>query len=307
MQGDAIHLDTLMLLVNALQREPMGSAGWLELRARIDSLLPATARIRMSMPKQAVRRGWIGINAGGVPMQEKFTTEGDVVRYMLYPDVISVDPDSPAFRAGIVPGDVLVAYNGVDVVEHEVNLTQILVPEKRMLITIRRDGENRDFTVPVAKAPEHVFQRRLSFDGLLPSKIATGEVRVDGDRPEAPRIMILPGVDGGMGGGRASIGGPAHFWVFAPDGIFGARVSLVSADLARALKLEPGVLVNDVPDDTPAAKSGLHAGDVIVGASGQPITTLSELQRITSAQFAAHAVDLQIIRDKKSRKVTVRW
>ena len=305
LQSESGRLDSVMIIVNQLQREPLGSSGWLESRARLDSLLPSMARVRVSAPMQVLPKGWIGINAGGVPMEERVTTAGDVVRYFVYPDVISVDPDSPASRAGIAPGDVLVAYNGIDVVERGVNLTQLLVPEKRMLVTVRRDGENRDFPMSIAKMPEHVFQRRLEFDGMIPGK--AGDIRVDGDHPETARIMILPGGASGMPGGRGGMGGNARFFFFAPDGIFGARVSVVSAELARALKLETGVLVNDVPDDSPAAKSGLRAGDVIVGANGRTIATLPELQHIVASQIPARTVDLQIVRDKKTRKLTVHW
>jgi membrane-associated protease RseP (regulator of RpoE activity) len=215
LQTEAGKVDSVMVIVNALQREPMGSTTWLELSARLDSLLPAMARVRVTMGSDARPKGWIGINVGGVPMLERITPAGDFIRYMVYPDVVSVEPDSPASRAGIAPGDVLVAYNGVDVVEHEVNRTLMFVPDKRMLVTVRRDGENRDFTMPVAKVPEHVFLRRMDVDGVMPAPGARGgQIRIEGTQ-DGPNMMILPGHvngapgDRGTNGVRANLGGDA--------------------------------------------------------------------------------------------------
>jgi len=311
----SVRVDSVMVLFRALQQEPFGSTDWVLLRSKIDSLLPSMVRARAGA-SDALPRGWIGINAGGVPRHEMITDAGDVIRYLAYPAVISVDPESPASRAGIAPGDVLVAYNGMDVVEHEVNLTQLFIPEKRMSVTVRRDGETKDFAVQVAKMPEHVMQRRLAFDGVITmrgrgamagERAGRGErgERGDPDRPSVARIAVMPPMPGGVGG--VGVGSSPRMYIFAPDGIFGARVSPVSPMLAKALKLETGVLVNDVADESLAAKSGLLAGDVIVGAGGQAVTTMSELQRAIAPHLTDRAVELQVVRDKKTRKINVKW
>jgi serine protease Do len=299
-----VRIDSVMVLFRALQQEPFGSTDWVFLRSKIDSLLPSMVRARVSA-SEALPRGWIGINAGGVPRHEMISEAGDVIRYLAYPAVISVDPESPASRAGIAPGDVLVAYNGIDVVEHDVNLTQLFVPEKRMSVTVRRDGETKDFAVQVAKMPEHVMQRRLALDGVLKLRgrgEMTGE-RGDPDRPSAARVAMMPAMPGAIEG----MGSSPRMYIFAPDGIFGARVSPVSPMLAKALKLETGVLVNDVADESLAARSGLQAGDVIIGAGGQAVTTMSELQRAIAPHLTDRAVELQVVRDKKTRKINVKW
>jgi serine protease Do len=302
-------IDSVMYLFGALQHESPGSPEWLTLKSKIDSLLTGVAR-RMAGPPDALPKGWIGINAGGVPRRERITDAGDVIRYMVYPEVVSVDPESPASRAGIAPGDLVVAYNGIDLVGHDVNLTQLFVPEKRMSITVRRDGEMKDFTVQIAKVPEHVMQRRMDFDGVMiartPQPGQGGEFRFEriDPRPTPPGSPAMSVMPDEVMANKLSTG---RMFVFAPDGIFGARVSPVTPELARALKLETGVLINDVGDESPAGKSGLKAGDVIVGAEGQTLSTLSGLQRIIFAHMSAHAVDLQVIRDKKSRKITVKW
>jgi serine protease Do len=122
---------------------------------------------------------------------------------------------------------------------------------------------------------------------------------------------------GGRGGARGAVyprgvvaAGPlmsGRFAVITPHGVFGANVSPVGADLAKVLKLEKGVLVNDAPEDSPAYKSGLRAGDVIVSVSGQPVVTLGELQDQIMTHFGDRAVVMQVVRGKKPVKINVTW
>jgi S1-C subfamily serine protease len=100
---------------------------------------------------------------------------------------------------------------------------------------------------------------------------------------------------------------PPGFFVLAADGLFGARMSTVSAALSRALKLDTGVLVNDVSDGTPAERAGLKAGDVIVAAAAKPVATVEQLRRVIARQLREQSIELQVVRDKKARRITVTW
>jgi S1-C subfamily serine protease len=71
--------------------------------------------------------------------------------------------------------------------------------------------------------------------------------------------------------------------------------------------LETGVLVTDVPEETPAWKSGLREGDVIINVAGQPVASLNQLRGLVAVHANEHAVPLRIIRDKKPQDVTVKW
>jgi S1-C subfamily serine protease len=83
-------------------------------------------------------------------------------------------------------------------------------------------------------------------------------------------------------------------------------MSELGDDAARALKIEPGVLVNAVPEDTPASRMGLKAGDVIVSVSGQAVRRIEDIRRLATMNPDNHAVTLQIMRERKSRSITVR-
>jgi membrane-associated protease RseP (regulator of RpoE activity) len=303
-------IDTLTMLMRSFEEARPGSPMWDSVRKRIDALMPARVEFRKTFGPTMVGpsmplRGWIGINAGGVPQSEEIRPDGEYRTYFAYPTIVTVDGQSPAERAGIMPGDMLIAYNGVDVVNRPLNLGQLLVPD-----TIRRDGETKDFSVRVARAPNRISLRRMDFDGELPTPapelgrermdagVLRKELAVGSGRAGSGRLLATTGFPGDM---------VSHMLILSPNGVLGASVSTVGRDLAKVLKLEMGVLVNDVPEETPAWKGGLRTGDVIVNVGGQPVASLNQLRELIIMRALDRAVPLRIIRDKKPQDVNVTW
>ena len=91
------------------------------------------------------------------------------------------------------------------------------------------------------------------------------------------------------------------------SGVFGARMTNLDAPAAKALGLQPGVLVEDVPEATTASRAGLLPGDIIVAVAGQPVTTLSERADRVGEARRERTVKFQIVREKKRRDVTFTW
>jgi serine protease Do len=266
-------------------------------------------------PRSArVSKGWLGFYAQG-PSLIISDSSGTRYRFFAYQPIISVDPGSPAERAGIEPGDVLVAYNGIDLMNHEFNFSDMLVPKKRVDITVRRDGEIKNYSLTVASPPQDVSRRRIEMERVPSAAILVGpdgeRFGGGGDRPIGPVRAA--------GGGGARMGGPGEFsttlralagqklFFLSQNGLFGANLSSMSDELARVLKLKKGVLVNDVPEDTPAFRSGLRTGDVIVTANDDSVTTVAELRDAVLRHFADHAAELQVVRKQKVKKLTVSW
>jgi serine protease Do len=303
-------IDTVMAIARVLEHERYGTPAWFELTRRMDSLLLSGENRLMLRTGSPMTRGWIGFIAQG-PKQVFRDSTGERVTYFAYPSIISVDPTSPADKAGIIPGDVLIAFNGTDVVGHEFNLTRMFEPEKKVGVTVRRDGESKEYTLDIVKTPDAIANRRLELSRVpmppLPPGVE-GQMRIDvrpsGERGEGSMrrsTVFVP---------KATMAGPFMsngFPIIGPHGVFGADVSPVSAELAKVLKLEKGVLVNGVPEKSPAYKGGLRVGDVIVNALGQPVSTLNELQDLIMSRFGERSISLQIVRDKKPNKLTITW
>jgi len=68
---------------------------------------------------------------------------------------------------------------------------------------------------------------------------------------------------------------------------------------------DAGVLVSDVQADTPAAKAGLEVGDVITAVDGKRAGWTGDVSRGIRRRKAGETVQLDVVRDRASRKLTV--
>lgn len=301
-----LSMDSLKVLVRALEREQYGSADWLAITRRVDSLMAQqqTLIARKMTEERLLPRGltafaptgWLGFLTQG-PSQQIIDRTGQHVIYFAHPQIISVDPGSPAERAGITPGDVLIAYNGLDVVNRDFNVTELLQPNRRVSITVRRDGEDREYAVRVARQPERIVMRRRDLDAPLPAAIRL-------ERPEPPEPVLGMAVPEMPPMPAAP---SSRLFLISPNGMFGASLSTVSPELARVYKVKPGVLANEVPDDSPAWRSGLRTGDVILRVEGQPVLTVNEFRDRVLTHLPQHSVALQVLRDQKPRTIRLSW
>ncbi len=91
-------------------------------------------------------------------------------------------------------------------------------------------------------------------------------------------------------------------------GWLGLAIQPVTPDLATALHLPEGkgALVAEVTPDSPAAKAGLKARDVIVEYDGRPIGKASDLPRLVAATPIGHQVPMKVIRDRKELNLAAR-
>jgi membrane-associated protease RseP (regulator of RpoE activity) len=303
-------IDSIEALMHALENEPPGSTASAALRRQIDSLLPGPQML-VVRKLSALPKGWVGFSAQG-PKHEMLLPQGDFIQYFAYPSIVAVDPESPAQRAGIATGDVLIAYNGVDVRGREFNLSQLLEPDRKLSVTIRREGETKDYSMTVARAPQRISQRRLEFDAMPDGEVTTIERLMKGDggaggMPGMGRV-VMPGTGASpVWASKLGMYLPGNSFMMSPNGAFGAILSDVNPALAKTLKLETGVLVNDVTDATPASNAGLHVGDVIVNAAGQPVVSLRILHELIARHLADQSIALQVMRDRKLRTITVNW
>jgi serine protease Do len=92
-------------------------------------------------------------------------------------------------------------------------------------------------------------------------------------------------------------------------GWLGVVLQDLNRDLARALRLavERGVLVTDVQPESPAAKSGLRRGDVILGIDrqGKKALSVSRLRSTIASRGANAKVKLSVVRAGKAVEVDV--
>ena len=91
-------------------------------------------------------------------------------------------------------------------------------------------------------------------------------------------------------------------------GKLGIGIQEVNQALAESfgLKKPAGALVGSVEKDSPAAKAGLEAGDVILGINGKQISSSVELPAIVSAMTPGSQAKLEVWRKGGSRQIEVK-
>lgn len=265
-------------------------------------------------------RGWLGIVVNGVA-REPWVENGELlVRYVTHPEIVSVEPSSPAERAGLHASDTLIAYDGRDVRDNDISLTRLLRPNARVLVRVRRDGRTRDVPVTIADVPSRISIRRDDMGSVQLLRVAPEfpDSPYPAGAPEAPAAPNMTRVY--VRAPRAAVAPPAM--PAAPalpaptpmpgaptPGIAGAYMLSVTQGLARATGASRGVFVASAPVGSPAYESGLVDGDVIVRAAGEDVRTVSELRAIVAdaVERGDRRVELEIVRERKPRKATLRW
>ncbi len=87
----------------------------------------------------------------------------------------------------------------------------------------------------------------------------------------------------------------------------GVNVQDADAALIKAYRAKgsSGVIITRISDDSPAAKAKLEVGDLILTIDGKPVGSVRELTRTVSEKAVGKAISLSIVRDGRTRDVSV--
>jgi len=90
--------------------------------------------------------------------------------------------------------------------------------------------------------------------------------------------------------------------------LLGITIADVDAEDAEVFGLPEisGVLVEDFPAGSPAQRSGLERGDVIVAVNGRKVDRVGTLQRVVAQHEPGEVVDVDVIRYGTARRFDVR-
>jgi serine protease Do len=118
-----------------------------------------------------VVRGWLGVSIQSVSrdMAEALglkVPEGGNVHGALIGDVV---PDSPAEKAGLKRGDLVVSLEGKEVrnANDLMNRVAMLSPGAKAKVTVMRDGKEKTFTVAIGKREEEKLARQGGTGGAV--------------------------------------------------------------------------------------------------------------------------------------------
>jgi S1-C subfamily serine protease len=273
-------------------------------------VVPSAARAQMSSsasssqsPPIGPPTGWLGVRIS----DEAMLNESGAAFFDRYPVVSNVEPGSPAAKAGVLPGDVLLTFNSHDMRGGALEMSNWLKPGAPFELRVRRNDvvrvvrgvlerrpEGWDQVVIVQISPtEEKMMRRTIEPGGMGGQLQPSRVRVRVDGPTPPRLpsMLVPAL--GLGRG---------VYPFA-----GAEFTALNSDLCDVLGVKPeGVFVTTVVEGSRAREAGLRGGDVVVMADNIKIENPNDLVRaIRSADD--RSLRLQVIRKHKPQAITLKW
>lgn len=188
--------------------------------------------------------------------------------------VTGVKEGSPAEKAGLKQGDRILEMDGrkVERPRDIRGAMRELEPGDTVQIRIRRDSQEKTLTATVGKSPDRLFR------GYAPFWHQEGA-------PGALDLALLE----------------------ARKNYLGVRLQSMTEDLRAYFKAPRGrgLLVSRVEEDTPAAKAGLRAGDVIVAVDGKGISDRSDIAQALSDHQAGDRVPVKIVRDGAEKTLEV--
>lgn len=261
-------------------------------------------------------RGWLGISLDWSQGENGPVTVEDVF------------PGSPADRAGVERGDVVVRLDGAAASAEAVRRLRP-APGDTVRLRLRRDGQEREVRV-VAERRESagtiIFRRgdrvdTVDLDSLrrrMAIRIDTVgahldslfvrmdslrlRTRVEGDRVLRAVPLQLDSVL------RRSLPETLPFSIelLGSRALAGAEFTQMNPGLGRYFGTDEGLLALRVAPGSPAAGAGLESGDVVVRVDGAEVETLRDLRQAISRAKESTA-KLEVIRQRQRREITLRW
>jgi serine protease Do len=214
--------------------------------------------------------------------------------------VTGVREESPAAKAGLKEKDVIIEFDGEKVrsARQLARLVSETPPGRPVVLAAMRDGTRVELRVTPEESSwsalregdmaPWTFERRLP-----PPDLGSGERRFFFDMPEGRNHFQFHGPGEGDGD-MLTMPFPRE------KGRLGIGIQELSDQLADYFGTKDGVLVSSVTKDSPAARAGVRAGDVITSVNDNPVTNGREL--ITAIQRAEDGSTLKLgyVRDKKA-------
>lgn len=255
-----------------------------ELRETIPQALQEAERkvIEISPMDTDEDAGWLGVEISEITSDQAQQLKLPEERGVL---VISVEPDSPAAKAGIREKDVILSY-GDEKIEGVAQFRRLIretPPGRQIRMSISREGNAQTVPVNIAGRPNQFMKHSGPEFGF-----------------NMPPLPNFPD--------------PDHDYMFVAPDAMGLRTPMLgisAEDLSGQLGAYfgtpngEGVLVRDVKSGSSAEKAGLRAGDVIVKLDDKTVRNLRDLRADLREKSDHQSVQLGLLRKGSSVSVTI--
>jgi serine protease Do len=239
--GPTFNLNGQVIGINTAIASPNGGSVGIGFAIPSNLARPIIEQLR---EKGTVERGWLGVQVQAVTPELASALGLDEPKGALVSDVI---PDSPAAKASVKQGDVILGFDGRNVEEMR-DLPRIVADtpaNKKVELTIWRDGRQVSQSVTVARQDRRIQEMAM---GESSSEDATGEA--------------------------------------SSSATIGATLAPLTADLRQRYRIDDevnGVVVTEVKPGGIAAEQGLREGDVIVSVNQTAVNAPTDVEKLAKA------------------------
>lgn len=227
--------------------------------------------------------GFLGVNVEDID-REKAARYG--LRDARGVGITSVVSGSPAEKAGLRKDDVILRFDGENITSARklTRLVSEVAPDHSVRLGISRGGSEQDVTVTIGQRKNH-----NTMHGLL--KGEKGGVWSLGDFPDSNIFKH---------------DGNSFVFSLGNSRRIGINTMQLTKQLADYFGVADGkgVLVTSVAEDSPAAKAGIKAGDVIIAVDGEKVESAGDVTNGLNKRKEGD-VSLTLIRNKSQMNVTV--
>ena len=229
--------------------------------------------------KQA-KEGYLGVEAQDVnkKLKEKKNLSVDYGAY-----VNKVVEDSPAEKAGIQKGDVIIKVGEEEIEDTEdlIDAVQSLKPKSEVKIEIYRKTDKKTVTAKIGK---------LKLQGAYSFQFDDDGFRSMPPIPKVPKITKKLKIQ-----------------MFSESEMQGLQIQSLSKQLGEyfAAPNGKGILVSEVEEGSNAAKAGFKAGDVITKVDNRSVDDVDELHEEFS-DLEGKEASIEVIRNGKSMKLNLK-
>jgi serine protease Do len=195
-------------------------------------------------------------------------------------EVGDVEDGSPAESAGIKQGDVLLNYNGENIlgVQQFVRLVQETPQGRKVKIQFWRNGKTQTVMVTTG-TPRSAFEMPPNFVGFTLTS------------PDARSLFI------------ADIPKTLMVW---DNLLFGITCEPLDSQLAQFFGVKRGVLVRSVEKGSAAEKAGMRAGDVLTAIGDRGIGSPRDMSSYLRTEHqSGKAVAVSVLRDHKQLTLSI--
>ncbi len=197
-------------------------------------------------------------------------------------EITAVEPGSPAEQAGLRPGDVLLTYNGENILGAQ-QLGRLVseTPSGRKIRVQYWRQSKTESTVVTTAAPHPQIV------GIPPASVNMRRF----DFPDLRSFEI------------SDIPTPFVAW---KNSMLGIECEPLDAQLAEYFGVKHGVLVRSVDKGSPGDKAGVKAGDVITSLGDHGVGSLRDFTSYTRTERQpVKSLSIQLVRDHKNLRLNI--